>query len=61
MTLATAAGLPPYVVATDAGLRAVCAARPASIDALAACHGWGEKRATRYGAAVLAEIARRTL
>lgn len=54
--LAAAAGLPPYVVATDAGLRAVCAAMPASAEALAGCHGWGEKRAARYGAAVLAVV-----
>ncbi|MEK7414501.1 MAG: RecQ family ATP-dependent DNA helicase [Planctomycetota bacterium] len=57
-TLAAAAGLPPYVVSTDAGLRAVCADRPATVEALANCHGWGEKRAARYGAAVLEEIKR---
>ena len=55
--LADAAGLPPYVIATDAGLRAVCEVRPRSIEALAQCHGWGEKRAARYGAQVIAAIA----
>jgi ATP-dependent DNA helicase RecQ len=55
--LAEAAGLPPYVIATDAGLRAVCEAKPATIEALAGCHGWGEKRAARYGAEVLAALA----
>jgi ATP-dependent DNA helicase RecQ len=55
--LAAEGGLPPYVIATDAGLRAVCEARPTTAAALAACHGWGEKRAARYGEAVLAELA----
>ncbi len=55
-SLAAAAGLPPYVVATDAGLRAVCELKPRTIEALALCHGWGEKRASRYGAQVIAEL-----
>ncbi len=55
--LATTAGLPPYVIATDAGLRAVCELKPKSIEALALCHGWGEKRAARYGAQVIAALA----
>ena len=57
LRLASSAGLPPYVIATDAGLRAVCAAMPTSAAALAGCHGWGEKRAARYGSAVLAVLA----
>ena len=55
--LAETAGLPPYVIATDAGLRAVCELKPGTVSALALCHGWGEKRAARYGAQVLAAIA----
>lgn len=55
--LAAAAGLPPYVIATDAGLRAVCELKPTTVEALALCHGWGEKRAARYGEQVLAELA----
>ncbi len=54
--LAATAGLPPYVIATDAGLRAVCELKPRTIAALALCHGWGEKRAARYGAQVIAAI-----
>jgi ATP-dependent DNA helicase RecQ len=56
LQLASAAGLPPYVIATDAGLRAVCELKPSSVEALALCHGWGEKRASRYGEQVLAVV-----
>jgi ATP-dependent DNA helicase RecQ len=56
--LAAAAGLPPYIIATDAGLHAVCEAKPTTIEQLAACHGWGEKRAARYGERILAEVGR---
>ena len=55
--LAEKAGLPPYVIATDAGLRAVCELKPKTIEGLALCHGWGEKRAARYGAQVIALLA----
>ena len=55
--LAEKAGLPPYVIATDAGLRAVCELKPKSVEGLALCHGWGEKRAARYGAQVIALVS----
>ncbi len=55
--LAETAGLPPYVIATDAGLRAVCELKPTTISALALCHGWGEKRAARYGAQIISALA----
>lgn len=45
--------MPPYVIATDAMLRAIEAARPATIEALAAVRGVGASRATQYGSAIL--------
>jgi ATP-dependent DNA helicase RecQ len=55
--LAQARDLPPYIVATDAALHALVAVRPTSLAALANCKGWGEKKATRYGAAILTVLA----
>ena len=52
--LADAAGVPAYVVFTDAALRAMAATRPTSEDALLAISGVGPVKIERYGAAFLA-------
>jgi ATP-dependent DNA helicase RecQ len=50
-------GVPAYVVFADATLRALAAARPASLSALDAISGIGAKKKESYGQAVLAVIA----
>jgi ATP-dependent DNA helicase RecQ len=45
--------VPAYVVFHDGTLRAIAAARPASLDALADISGVGEKKLERYGAALI--------
>ena len=56
--MAHAAGVPPYVVATDRALRDIAALRPASLDELEQAHGIGPAKAARYGAGLL-EVVRR--
>jgi ATP-dependent DNA helicase RecQ len=51
-------GVPPFVVFSDRTLRAVAAAKPAEADELAIVHGVGPTKLERYGAEILAEIAR---
>jgi ATP-dependent DNA helicase RecQ len=51
-------GVPPFVVFSDRTLRAVAAAKPAQADELAIVHGIGPTKLERYGAEILAEIAR---
>jgi len=48
------AAIPPYVIFHDSTLRAVAAARPASLAALAHIEGVGETKLARYGEALLA-------
>jgi ATP-dependent DNA helicase RecQ len=48
--VARAHDVPAYVVFHDATLRAIAAARPASLQALAGVSGVGEKKLERYGA-----------
>ncbi|HEY9898639.1 MAG TPA: ATP-dependent DNA helicase RecQ [Pantanalinema sp.] len=50
-------GLPPYCIAHDRVLDAVAAARPQSLEALAAIKGIGEDKCRQWGAAMLAAIA----
>ena len=50
-------GVPAYVVFADATLRALAAARPASLSALDSISGIGAKKKESYGQAVLAVIA----
>ena len=57
---ALAQGVPAYVVFDDRTLAAVVAHRPRSIDALLEVPGIGRSRAERYGAALLAILARVT-
>ncbi|WP_235091045.1 DNA helicase RecQ [Sphingomonas lutea] len=52
-TLATAAGVPPYVVFHDSTLRDIAAARPQSLAELGRIQGVGETKLKRYGAAML--------
>jgi ATP-dependent DNA helicase RecQ len=49
-------GVPAYVVFHDGTLRAIAAARPASLDALADISGVGEKKLERYGGDLLGLI-----
>jgi ATP-dependent DNA helicase RecQ len=46
-------GVPPYVVFHDTTLRAIAQARPASLDALRAISGVGERKLENYGAAIV--------
>jgi ATP-dependent DNA helicase RecQ len=50
--------LPPYVIFHDATLIEVARRRPASLDALAGIPGIGQRKLDRYGAAVLAVVAK---
>ena len=53
-----AAGLPPYLVCSNATLREMVRARPRSVDELRRVNGMGEKKVSNYGAAFLAALAR---
>lgn len=46
----------PFVVATDACLRAIILARPTTLDELRLVPGMGEARVARYGGALLAFV-----
>jgi len=50
-------GVPPYVVFTDATLRALAVHHPADTTALLEISGIGQAKCERYGAAVLAVLA----
>jgi len=54
--LADAAGVPAYVVFSDASLRAMAAARPTTEDELLAVSGVGPVKIERYGAIFLAAV-----
>jgi len=51
-------GVPAYVVLHDSTLQAIAQARPASIGALRAIPGLGERKLANYGAQLLALIER---
>jgi len=51
-------GVPAYVIAEDATLAAIAEAHPASIEALGHVRGIGPVRLERYGAEILALLAR---
>ncbi|MEM8698945.1 MAG: DNA helicase RecQ [Pseudomonadota bacterium] len=51
--LAKARGVPAYAVFPDATLLDMCARKPTSLDALAACHGVGAKKLKNFGQAFL--------
>ncbi|HJW32795.1 MAG TPA: ATP-dependent DNA helicase RecQ [Holophagaceae bacterium] len=56
--LADAKGLPPYVVFSDATLRAMAQFRPSTDEHFLALSGVGPKKLTQYGDVFLAEIRR---
>jgi ATP-dependent DNA helicase RecQ len=58
LKLAREQAVPPYVVFHDATLRAMATERPTTIGQLKALSGVGAAKATRYGAAFLAELKR---
>ena len=55
--LADEANVPPYVVFSDAALRAMCRRRPATDEEFLAVPGVGQKKLERYGETFMAEIA----
>lgn len=55
--LADEAGVPPYIVFSDATLRDMCAKKPATDDEFLEVSGVGATKLARYGEAFLAEIA----
>ena len=54
--LASEAGVPPYVVFSDATLRSLAQRRPKSLDQMLEVSGVGQKKLERYGEDFLAEI-----
>ena len=52
------AGVPPYIIFTDATLREIAAMRPTDPDMLSEAKGVGASKLTRYGSGVLAVVAR---
>ncbi|MEM9740170.1 MAG: DNA helicase RecQ [Pseudomonadota bacterium] len=50
-------GVPPYVIFHDRTLAAIAAERPTSLNALRGVSGVGEKKAERFGAAVIGIVA----
>jgi ATP-dependent DNA helicase RecQ len=56
-TIASEAGVPPYVVFHDSTLRGIAAAKPATLAELAKIQGVGEAKLLRYGEAMLAAVA----
>jgi ATP-dependent DNA helicase RecQ len=54
--IAKAQGVPPYVVFHDTTLRAMAAARPQALEAMAELPGVGRAKLERYGPAFLAVI-----
>ena len=50
-------GIAPYLIAHDATLHALAAAKPSTREALLGVKGMGERKVERYGAAILAVLA----
>ena len=50
-------GVPPYIVFSDAALRGMCVARPATDDEFLAVNGVGPVKLERYGQLFLAELS----
>ncbi|QIL01599.1 DNA helicase RecQ [Sphingomonas sinipercae] len=55
-SLASAAGVPPYVVFHDSTLRGIAERRPGTLRELAEVQGVGEAKLERYGEAMLASV-----
>jgi ATP-dependent DNA helicase RecQ len=58
LALSREEGLPPYVIASDRTLRELAEIRPRTLDALRLAHGIGPHKVERYGAGLLAVVAR---
>jgi ATP-dependent DNA helicase RecQ len=58
LALAREQGVPPYVIASDRTLRELAEVQPRTLDALRLAHGIGPHKVERYGAGLLAVIAR---
>jgi ATP-dependent DNA helicase RecQ len=58
LALAREEGLPPYVIASDRTLRELAELRPRTLDDLRLAHGIGPHKVERYGAGLLAVVAR---
>lgn len=58
--LADEAGVPPYIVFSDATLRDMCAKKPVTEEEFLEVSGVGATKLARYGEAFLAEIAARS-
>ena len=58
LALAREQGLPPYVIASDRTLRELAELRPHTLDDLRLAHGIGPHKVERYGAGLLAVVAR---
>jgi ATP-dependent DNA helicase RecQ len=56
--LARAENVPAYVVASDRTLRDIALLRPRGLEMLKLAHGIGPAKAERYGARILAVVAR---
>ena len=56
--LARAESVPAYVVASDRTLRDIAVLRPRGLEMLKLAHGIGPAKAERYGARILAVVAR---
>ena len=54
--MSSAAGVPAYVVFTDATLTAIAADRPTTVDGLGQIPGIGPRKLAQYGDAVLALV-----
>jgi ATP-dependent DNA helicase RecQ len=50
-------GVPPYVIFHDSTLRAVAAARPATLAGLSQIEGIGDTKLERHGESLLAALA----
>jgi ATP-dependent DNA helicase RecQ len=55
--LASASGVPPYVIFHDSTLRGIAAARPRILSELSRIPGIGAAKLERYGAAMIAAVA----
>jgi ATP-dependent DNA helicase RecQ len=56
LKLASAQGVPPYLVASDRTLREIAAGRPRDLDALLLVYGIGPTKAKLYGTGLLAVV-----
>ena len=57
LSLARAAGVPPYVVASDRALRGIAQLRPTRVEQLIEVPGIGPAKLERYGSGLLAVVA----